>query len=287
MFDFLGEDFILNFVFMQKAYLIGILIAVIAPTIGVIIILRRLSMIGDSLAHSSLAGVAFGLISGINPVLGATLFSVTAALGIEKIRKAFPKYSEIAIAVILSAGVGLAGVLSGFVKNGVSMTSFLFGSIIAIDNFELGMIVILSAVVILTVAILYKELFFVTFDEEAARLAGVPVKTINFVFSVLTAVTIAVSSRIVGTLVISSLMVLPSASAIQIAKSFKQTIVFSILYGLVAILTGLTLSFYMDLAPGGTIVLISVFCLIMTLVYKNLIKGFILNRALNEEKVST
>jgi len=119
-----------------------------------------------------------------------------------------------------------------------------------------------------------------TFDEEAARLAGVPVKMINFVFAVLTAVTIAVSSRIVGTLVISSLLVLPPASAMQIAKSFKQTIVYSLLYGIFSIVTGLTLSFYLDMVPGGTIVLISVICLVLTLVYKNLVKGLIAKKVL-------
>lgn len=286
MFGLFGEDFILNLIFMQRAFIIGVLIAIIAPIIGVIIVLRRLSMIGDSLAHSSLAGVAFGLISGINPVLGATLFSVTAALGIEKVRKAFPKYSEISIAVIMSAGIGLAGILSGFVKNGVSLTAFLFGSIIAITDFELIIIVALSTVVILTIMLLFKELFYITFDEEAARLAGVPVKTLNFIFVVLTAVTIAVSSRIVGTLVISSLMVLPSASAIQIAKSYKQTIIYSVVYGLISIITGLTASFYLDLAPGGTIVLVSVAALILTLFYKNVIKAVFLRRTFKENKLN-
>ncbi|HOQ37752.1 MAG TPA: metal ABC transporter permease [Acetivibrio sp.] len=284
MFAIFGEDFVLNLEFMQRAYLIGILIAVMAPVIGVIIVLKRLSMIGDSLSHASLAGVAFGLISGLNPIIGATVFSIAAALGIEKIRRAFPKYSEISIAVILSAGIGLAGVFSGFVKNGFSLTSYLFGSIVAISDFEFGLIVTLGIVVILTVILMFKELFFITFDEEAAQLAGVPVKGINFIFMVLTAVTIAVSSRVVGVLVISSLLVLPSASAIQIAKSFKQTVVYSVLYGMLSIITGLTLSFYLNLVPGGTIVLISVVLLVLTLLYKNLVKGLLFRRVLNQEK---
>ncbi|HOM01723.1 MAG TPA: metal ABC transporter permease [Acetivibrio sp.] len=277
-----GEDFILNLGFMQRAYFIGILIAIMAPAIGVIIVLRRQSMIGDSLSHTSLAGVAFGLIAGINPIVGATLFSITAALGIEKIRRAFPKYAEISIAVIMSTGIGLAGVLSGYVKSGFSLSSYLFGSIIAISDFELIIIAVLSTVVIVTFAALFKELFFITFDEEAARLAGVPVKIINFIFAVLTAVTVAVSSRIVGTLVISSLLVLPPASAMQIAKSFKQTIVYSLLYGIFSIVTGLTLSFYLDMVPGGTIVLISAICLVLTLVYKNLVKGLIVKKTLTK-----
>ena len=169
-------------------------------------------------------------------------------------------------------------------QNGFSLTSYLFGSIVAINDFEFRLIITLGIVVILTIILMFKELFFITFDEEAARLAGVPVKMINFIFMVLTAVTIAVSSRVVGVLVISSLLVLPSASAIQIAKSFKQTMVYSVLYGMIAIVTGLTLSFYLNLVPGGTIVLISVILLVLTVVYKNLVKGILLRKVLNQEK---
>lgn len=282
MFGFLGEDFILNYVFMQKAFIIGIFVAVTAPSIGLIIVLRRLSMIGDSLSHNSLAGVEFGLIAGINPLLGAALFSVAAALGIEKLRKEYPKYSEISIAIILSLGVGLAGILSGFVKNGVSITDFLFGSIITISDFELYMVVILSVVVIFALAMLSKELFYITFDEEAARLSGVPVRRINYIFIVLTAVTIAVSSKIVGVLVISSLMVLPSASAIQLSKSYRQTTILSVVFGLAAVLTGLTLSYYLNLVPGGTIVMVSVILLLSVLAYKNVIRNVLLKKSMQE-----
>lgn len=284
MFGFLGEDFILNYVFMQKAFVIGMFVAVTAPSIGLIIVLRRLSMIGDSLSHNSLAGVEFGLIAGINPLLGAALFSVAAALGIEKLRKEYPKYSEISIAIILSLGVGLAGILSGFVKNGVSITDFLFGSIITISDFELYMVVILSVVVIFALAMLSKELFYITFDEEAARLSGVPVRRINYIFIVLTAVTIAVSSKIVGVLVISSLMVLPSASAIQLSKSYRQTTVLSVVFGLLAVLTGLTLSYYLNLVPGGTIVMVSVILLLFVLAYKNVIRNVLLKKLMQENK---
>ncbi|NLD47817.1 MAG: metal ABC transporter permease [Clostridiaceae bacterium] len=286
MFGFFGEDFILNYVFMQKAFIIGIFVAVTVPSIGLIIVLRRLSMIGDSLSHNSLAGVEFGLIAGINPLLGAALFSVAAALGIEKLRKAYPKYSEISIAIILSAGVGLAGILSGFVKNGVSIADFLFGSIITITDFELYMVVVLSVVVIFALAILSKELFYITFDEEAARLSGVPVRKINYIFIVMTAITIAVSSKIVGILVISSLMVLPAASAIQLSKSYRQTTILSVIFGLVAVLAGLTLSYYLDIVPGGTIVSVSVILLLSVLVYKNIIRNILLKKSLQENRVN-
>ncbi len=285
MLGFLGDDFILNYVFMQKAFIVGILIGIAAPSIGLVIVLRRLSMIGDSLSHNSLAGVEFGLIAGINPVLGATIFAVTAAIGIEKLRKAFPKYTEISIAVILSTGVGLAGVLSGFVKNGMSLTNFLFGSIVVITDFELYMVIGLSLAVIITMVLLFKEIFYITFDEEAARLAGVPVKTINYVFVVLTAITIAVSTRTIGILVISSLMVLPAATAMQIGGSYLKTSVYSVVFGIVAVITGLTVSYYRGFAPGGTIVLTSVAMLLVILLYKNLIKNVLLKKAIKQHRV--
>lgn len=259
--------------FMQRAFLTGILIAIITPCIGVVVVLKRLSMTGDALSHNSLAGVAAGLALNINPILGAIIFSIAAAFGIEKVRKSFPKYSEIAIAIIMSTGIGLAGILSGFVKNSANFNSFLFGSIVAISNFELYMVIGLSIVVILAVFLLHKELFYMTFDEESARLAGIPIKSINVVFTLLTAVTISISARTVGTLVVSSLMVLPVATAMQIAKSYKQTVLYSVLFALLYTISGLYISYYADFKPGGTIVLIGVFTLTSVLVYKSLVSS--------------
>lgn len=273
---------IFQYDFMVKAFVIGILIAVITPCIGVIVVLKRLSMIGDSLSHTSLAGVAAGLAFGINPVLAAVIFSIFSAFGIEQIRKYFPKYAEIAIAVIMSTGIGLAGIFSGFVKNSATFNSFLFGSIVAISDFELATVVVLSIAVLLSVVLLYKELFYLTFDEEAARLAGVPVKAINFIFTLLTAVTISISARTVGTLVISSLMVLPVAAAMQLAKSYKQTVIYSIAFAVFFTVTGLFISYYASFKPGGTIVIVGVASLICVLAYNAVTKHFV-NKNMNAD----
>jgi zinc transport system permease protein len=260
---------IFNYNFMIRALIVGTLIAVIAPCIGIVVVLKRLSMMGDSLSHVSLAGVVAGLILSINPVMGAVFMTVIAAFGIERIRHSFPRYSEISIAVIMSAGIGLAGVLSGFVKNTASFNSFLFGSIVAISDFELYMIVFLCISVLIIFIFLYKELFYITFDEESARLAGIPVKPINFIFTIITAVTISVSARVVGTLIISSLLVLPVACAMQISKSYRQTVIISIIFALIFTLSGLFISYYLDLKPGGTIILVSVIFLIGIILLKN------------------
>ena len=248
-------DNIFQYAFMQRAFVVAAIIAVIAPCIGVSIVLKRLSAIGDATSHSALAGIAFGLLLGINPILGAVMFSIFAVIGIEVFRKSFGKYSEIATVVVMSAG---------FITNGsTNINSFLFGSIVAITDFELYLTIGLGIAVIITSILLYKELFFVTFDEEAAKLAGVPVGGINLVLMLLTAVTVSVASRIVGALMISSLLVIPVAAAMMIAKSYKQTIWWSIAFAEFFTVAGLFISYYLDLRPGGTIVLLGVVFLIV------------------------
>ena len=155
-----------EYTFMRKAFVVGILLAIILPCIGIIVVLKRLSMMGDALSHSSLAGIAAGLVLSINPVLGAVITSLIAAFSIEFIRKKIPKYSEMSIAIIMSAGVGLAGVLSGFVKNSADFNSFLFGSIVAITDFELVMVIGISVLVMICFILLYKELMYMAFDVK-------------------------------------------------------------------------------------------------------------------------
>ena len=250
---------------MTRAFFAAAVIAVIAPCMGVPIVLKRLSAIGDAASHSALAGIAFGLVMSINPIVGAVVFSVLSVIGIEALRKVFVKYSEIATVVVMSAGIGLTAVLSGFITDGSSnLNSFLFGSIIAISDFELYLTVGLGVAVIVVSALLYKEVFFVTFDEESAKLSGMPVKTINFILMLLTAVTVSVASRIVGALMISSLLVIPVAAAMMIARSYKQTMWLSIAFAEVFTIAGLFMSYYFDLRPGGTIVLLGIIVLIVT-----------------------
>ncbi|MBE7045056.1 MAG: metal ABC transporter permease [Ruminococcaceae bacterium] len=257
---------IFTFGFMQRAFLVGACISVIAPCIGLVIVLKRLSAIGDATSHSALAGIAFGLMLGINPVIGAILFSLLAVLGIEGFRRAFGKYAEISTTVVLSAGVGLTAIFSGFVQGSTNLNSFLFGSIVAISDFELFFSIGLSVVVLLASLFLYRELFFISFDETTAKIRGVPVGAVNLVFMLLTAITVSVASRTVGALMISSLMVIPVACAMQVAKSYRQTLIFSVLFALIFTFLGLFLAYYLNLKPGGTIVLCGVIVLIPLLI---------------------
>ena len=168
----------------------------------------------------------------------------------------------------MSAGIGLAGVLSGFTDSSTGFSSFLFGSIVAITDFELYLVVILSILVMLTFILLYKELRYIAFDEEGARLIGIPVKAVNFIFTILTALTISIASRTVGTLIVSSIMVIPVACAMKLTSSYRMTIILSILFALVFTSIGLSLSFYVGLKPGGTIVLSGVLTLILLMIFK-------------------
>lgn len=261
----------LQYEFMQKAFFVGLLLSIIVPCIGSFIVLKRLSMLGDALSHASLSGVAFGLLLAWNPLVGAFLACVIAGLGTEYLRKKIPRYSEISIAVITSLGVGFAGVLSSFIKNATSFHSFLFGSIVAISTLEVIMITCVSVLVLFLFLFFYKELFYIAFDEEGARVAGVPVNRINFIVAIITAITVSIASRTVGALMISSFMVLPMAAAMQVARSYKTTILFAIFYAVCSTLLGLTLSYYYGLKPGGTIVLLSVGIFFCNVIWKSMI----------------
>lgn len=258
---------ILQYDFMRRAFLVGMMLAIIVPCVGVVVVLKRLSMIGDALSHTSLAGVAAGLILGVNPVLGAVVLTIAGALSIELIRKKMPRYQEMSIAIMMSAGIGLAGVLSGFVSGSANFNSFLFGSIVAIDDFEMVLVAVISFAVMACFLVFYRELFFIALDERAARLNGVPVGSVNFAFTILTAVTVSVAARTVGALIVSSLMVIPVACAMRLSKSYKQTVLLSVGFAVLFMLVGLFAAFYLGLRPGGTVVLAGVICLVMMLAF--------------------
>jgi zinc transport system permease protein len=259
--------------FMQRAFAAGVLIAVICPLIGTFVVLRRLSMIGDTLSHASLAGIAAGMLGGFYPMWGALIFSVAAAIGIEKLRKRFSQYAELSISIVLSASIGLAVVLISLAKSfNADLMGYLFGSIIAVSNRDVYIIFGLSLVILFSVWFLYREFFYIAFDEEGAELAGIPVAALNIYFTALTAMTIVVSMRIVGILMVSSLLVLPVATSLLVSRSFKNTVFLSVIFALISVVTGLLTSYYFDLAPGGTIVLTSVIILLAAIGVKNVFR---------------
>lgn len=270
---------ILQYEFLQNAFFTGIIIGIIAPLIGVFIVVRRLSLIADALSHVTLAGIAASLLlekkfiglSGLNPLYMGMAFSVTGSLFIEKLRAVYKHYQELAIPIILSGGIGLGAIFISLADGfNTDLFSYLFGSVSAVSRGDLWAILIISIFVIIMIVLLYKELFLLSFDEEHAKASGIAAKSIHFIFIVMVALVIAASMRIVGILLVSSLMTLPVAASIRIAKGFKQTIFYSILFGETSVLGGLMLSYYLDLAPGGTIVIIAVLILILTILIKKI-----------------
>ncbi|PLR76977.1 metal ABC transporter permease [Bacillus sp. V3-13] len=271
---------ILQYEFLQNAFLTGMIIGIIAPLLGVFIVVRRLSLIADALSHVTLAGIAASLLlekrytalAGLNPLYMGMAFSVAGSVFIEKLRTVYKHYQELAIPIILSGGIGLGVVFISLADGfNTDLFSYLFGSVSAVSRTDLWTIVVISLFVIAVIFMLYKELFLLSFDEEHAKASGIAAKSIHFIFIVMVALVIAASMRIVGILLVSSLMTLPVAASIRIARGFKQTIFYSVIFGETSVLGGLTLSYYLDLAPGGTIVMIAVAILMISILFKKVL----------------
>lgn len=249
---------ILSYGFMQRALAAGLMIGIIAPIIGVFIVLRRLSLIADTLSHVALAGVAAGLLFRTYPVAGALVASLVGAVGIERLRGSGRLFGEAALAVFLSGGFAVAVVLISLARGfNTDLFSYLFGAITVVAPVDLWVIFGLGLLVLTAVGILHKELFAITFDEEAARVQGVPVETLNMLLTTLVALTVVLAMRIVGILLTSALLVIPTITALRVARNFRYTIWIAVFCSLFAVLAGMTVSFYLDIAAGGAIVLMA------------------------------
>jgi zinc transport system permease protein len=247
---------IFQYSFIVRGLEAGIIIAVIAPAIGIFLVLKRYSLIADTLAHVSLAGIALGLLLGINPVLTALGAAVVASLGIERLRTSRQVYGESALALFLSGSLALAVVILSLAHGfNANLFSYLFGSIVTVTATDVWIILVLALVVILMLLIFYKPLIYVTFDEEAAKVSGVPVRRVNTILIILAALTVALAIPIVGVLLIAALIVIPVVTALQLKKSFMATIIYAEIFSILSVIAGIVASFYLNLSTGGTIVL--------------------------------
>lgn len=255
--------------FMVRGFEAGIIIAIIAPLIGIFLVLRRYSLIADTLSHVSLAGVAIGLLLKINPLITAIIASVASSIAIERLRISKRIFGESALSIFLSGSLALAIVLIGLAHGfGVDLFSYLFGSITTVKQFDVYVIAVLGVLVIAAIIAFYKELFYVTIDEEAAKVSGIPTKFINLLLIILSAFTVALSIPIVGVLLISALIVIPVVTALQLKTSFKKTIIIAEFFSIFSVVVGIIVSFYLNLSPGGTIVLLAIAIFIITLFLK-------------------
>ncbi|MBI2601314.1 metal ABC transporter permease [Candidatus Daviesbacteria bacterium] len=254
--------------FMIRGFEAGIIIAIIAPLIGIFLVLRRYSLIADTLSHVSLAGVAIGLLLKVNPLITAIIAAVLSSIAIERLRISKKIFGESALSIFLSGSLALAVVLISFSRGfGVDLFSYLFGSITTVKQTDVYIIGTLGLLVAATIITFYKELLYVTVDEEAAKVNGIPTKFINILLIVLAALTVSLSIPIVGVLLIAALIVIPVVSALQLKTSFIKTILIAEVISIFAVISGIIISFYLNLSPGGTIVLttISIFVLILML----------------------
>ena len=259
--------------FMIYALIGGILISLICPAIGTFLVLKRYSLMGDTLAHASFAGIALGVATGVDPVLSAIAFTSISGVVIEFLSIFLKKYGDLIMSIILTFSVGIAITLISTGKTKTNINSYLFGSILTITPNDLYIIGILSIVTFIILFFLFNSLVYITFDEDGAKIAGIKVKVLNYIFILLVSLTISISIKIVGILVISSLIAIPVATSLQLKKGFKQTFIYSIIFGVIDVNLGLVLSFYLDGAPGGFIALSSVAVLILTILSKSIVNS--------------
>lgn len=269
-----------EYAFLQHALIAGLIIGLAAPLVGIFLVVRRLSLIAEALSHITLSGVAAGLLlqknftlfAGISPLFAGMSFAVIGSVFVERIRQFYRSYQELAIPILLSGGIAVGVVLIGLGNGfGVDISSLLFGNILAINQQDLVFIGVVALLFISFIYLFFKELFALAFDEEHAVLTGIWGKWIHLIFMVIVAMVISVAIRVVGILLVSALMTLPVATSMQLSLSFRKTALFSVVFAELSIIAGLVFAYWLDIASGGAIVLVSIALLLLVILGKKLV----------------
>lgn len=260
---------ILSYDFMRHALMAAVLVGITAPTVGIFLVQRRLSLIGDGIGHVSLAGVAVGVVTSHAPVLTALIAAVIGATAIELIRARGRTSGDVALAVLFYGGIAGGVVIISQAPSGTpgNLNAYLFGAITTTSSTDIAVFALLAVVVLAVTVGLGRYLFAVSDDQEFAAASGLPVLRLNLLLSVVTAVTVVISMRVVGLLLISALMIIPVASAQLVARSFRDTMAVGVLIGLIVAVGGVTTSFYADTPSGGTIVLLAIAVFIVLTIF--------------------
>jgi zinc transport system permease protein len=264
---------ILQYGFIQRALVSGVAVAITCSVVGLFLVLRRQSLFADALSHMAFGGIAIGLFANLYPIWTAFIVSIFAALGITKLRESTKIPPDSAVAVLLSAGLAVGVILIGL-SGGFTLDlySFLFGSILLVSMQDQEIILVASALILSILYFIYRELVYIAFDEEQAQVSGINVSRLNYIFIVLASIVVITSIRLVGVLLISSLIVIPNITAMMFGKGFKKTAMISVSIGILSVLTGIVISYIMNLAPGGTIVLVSVTVFLAAIITRDLNK---------------
>lgn len=264
---------ILQYGFMQRALVSGVAVAITCSVVGLFLVLRRQSLFADALSHMAFGGIAIGLFTNLYPIWTAFIVSIFAALGITKLRESTKIPPDSAVAVLLSAGLAVGVILIGLAGGfTLDLYSFLFGSILLVSMQDQEIILVASALILSILYFIYRELVYIAFDEEQAQVSGINVSRLNYIFIVLASIVVITSIRLVGVLLISSLIVIPNITAMVFGKGFKKTAMISVSIGILSVLTGIVISYVMNLAPGGTIVLVSVTVFLAAIITRDLNK---------------
>ena len=249
---------ILTYGFMQRALIAGIFISLACAILGIFLVLRRDAMLGHGLSHITFGGVALGLFLEVKPLLIALLVAIFCSIAIQRLRERISLYEDTAIGIFSSTGMALGIILvtiSG--KFNVDLFSYLFGSILAIEKFEVWIAISLAIIVLIVVSLFYQELLYQTFDLESARTAGINNRFLDGLLAVLISVTVVIGMKIVGILLVAALLVIPAAGGLQLAKTFRQAVIISSVISAISVITGLFMAYYWDLPAAGVTVILA------------------------------
>jgi zinc transport system permease protein len=258
---------ILELGFMQRALIAGMAVAITASVIGLFLVLRRNSLFGDALSHVAFGGIAVGLVANIYPLWTGVAFSVLGALGITKLRQSAKIPADATVAILLAGGLALGLLLSSISPSGnlINIFSYLFGSILVVSVEDTLAILAMAGAILAIVILLYRQFMYVTFDEEQAKVGGLSISKLSYLFAVLASVSVIVSMRLVGILLVSSLIVIPNITALLLGKGFKKTALISVGISIFSVVTGIAVSYAANFPPSATIVIVLIAVFLATL----------------------